>query len=84
VSAVERVAFRVNGLAVLDAIEPGYSVKIPARPALAAGADEAEADAAPYTNEQARIVVENSDRLDLDAMEHERQSRLSRWQVQER
>lgn len=71
-----------GGLPVLDPIEPGYSVRVPARPVNAAGALEPVGDDTPYTDAQALVVVDESDRVDLDAMEHERQSRLARWQRQ--
>ena len=82
VSPLDRVAFRVNGLAVLDPIEPGHSVLVPAPPMIAARAVEAEPDDA--ENLYAQEAVESSDtyRPDADRMEHERQSRLMRWQAQ--
>jgi hypothetical protein len=73
---------RRHGFAVLDPIEPGYSVRAPTLAVLTASADEAVRDDTPYSDAEARIVVDQSDRIDLDVMEHERQSRLSRWQDQ--
>ena len=69
-----------NPFTVLDPIEPGYSVRGPTSAVLPAGADEAVGDDAAYSDAEAHIVVDQSDRIDLDVMEHERQSRLSRWQ----
>ena len=78
----DRVAFFADGFAVLDPIEPGYSVRLPTASTLTARADETEPHALTYTNEQARVVVEDSDRIDPDVMEHTRQSRLQAWQEQ--
>jgi len=75
-------SFYEHGFAVLDPIEPGYSVRAPAAPVLTAGAVEAVADDPGYTDLQAHVVVADSDRIDLDVMEHERQRRLRSWQRQ--
>ena len=81
-SPVERVAFFEHGFAVLDPIEPGYSVRVPAAAMFAARAVEAVPD--DTESLYAEEVVEGSDtyRPDADRMEHERQSRLRRWQAQ--
>jgi len=65
-----------NPFTMLDPIEPGYSVRAPTAPVLPAGAVEAVTDDAPYSDLQAHVVIEDSDRIDLDVMEHERQRRL--------
>ncbi len=78
----EALDLRVNGFAVLDPIEPGYSVRAPTPADLAARTLEAIADSLAYTDEQAGVVVEDSDRIDPDVMEHTRQSRLRAWQEQ--
>jgi hypothetical protein len=71
-----------NPFTMLDPIEPGYSVRAPTSAVLPASADEAVGDHVAYSDAQARIVVDQSDRIDLDVMEHERQRRLRSWQRQ--
>lgn len=77
------------GLVVtLDTLTVGYSVKAGERPRgftrtdVTALALSSVADAAHDAHTQSLRVEAETDRLDLDVMEHHGQSRLRRWQEQ--
>jgi hypothetical protein len=63
-------------------IDTSGGVGVPLRSALTARTDEAVADDPHRPDLQLGVVESEPDGQNADAMEHERQSRLRRWQAQ--